>query len=304
MLGRIFSIILLAVALCSSATAGERIKLGHGRLVVNDFLGDNYDRWRTGSVASSHVMGSGWNGQLPEAFGEIIEFRFLGEIIAPENLTTPSVGDRPYAGALSMGMHTHFQRAGFDFSLGGDLTAVGPQTGLGDFQTAVHDVLGVTAPSATTLGSQIANKFYASGTVEVARSFAVGQATTVRPFVEARAGLETYVRAGVDVTIGHIGQGELLVRDTVSGHRYRTVQQNVPGYSVVLGADIAKVDSSAYLPGGLGYVLTDTRDRVRAGVHWQGEKSSVFYGVSWLGEEFVGQSDSQVVGAIRLNLQF
>ncbi len=139
---------------------------------------------------------------------------------------------------------------------------------------------------------------------EAGRSFAAGDALRLRPFVEGRWGAETLIRAGADLVIGQVGQGELLVRDPVSGQRYRAIQNDWQGYALVLGADIAHVSDSVFLPGGAGYEINDTRERVRAGLHWQGEKSSAFYGVTWLSEEFSGQDRGQVVGSLRLDFEF
>ena len=56
----------------TSAHAGDRTRIGYGRLITNDFIGDGKDRWRSGSVASSRVWGPEWSGQLPSGIGEII----------------------------------------------------------------------------------------------------------------------------------------------------------------------------------------------------------------------------------------
>ena len=55
------------------ANAAERGRIGYGRLITNNFIGDGQDRWRTGSVASSRVWGPERTGQLPTRFGELIE---------------------------------------------------------------------------------------------------------------------------------------------------------------------------------------------------------------------------------------
>ena len=39
------------------ANAAERGRIGYGRLITNNFIGDGQDRWRTGSVDSSRVWG-------------------------------------------------------------------------------------------------------------------------------------------------------------------------------------------------------------------------------------------------------
>ncbi len=301
-----FYVALLAVAaLCAPvASAGERQKLGYGRLIVNDFLGDTQDRWRTGSVASSYIYGKQWSGAVPTSFGELLEVRILGEIISPDNLRAPAAGDRPYVGSLSLGVHTHFQKLGWEFAVGGDVVAVGPQTGLDGFQASVHDLLNIPEPSAAVRAGQVGNQILPAVVLEAGREYNLTGQARVRPFVEGKAGVETLVRAGVDLTFGSVGMQELLVRDAVTGHRYRTIQKDVPGVSVVLGADVAKVFDSVYLPASGGHSLTDARARVRAGVHWQGEQSSVFYGITWLGEEFAGQGEGQLVGALRLKLRF
>ncbi|MDX1780446.1 MAG: DUF2219 family protein [Thalassovita sp.] len=289
--------------LSSQAFAGDLARLGYGRLVNNDFIGDTQDRWRSGSVASSRIYGPSWSGALPEEFGELLEFRINGEIIGPDNLVSPAAGDRPFVGGLSFGMHTHFQQRNTEIAMGLDMVMTGPMTGLDDFQTALHDVLGIEQASDTTLNGQIGNGVYPTFVMELGREYALGQAA-VRPFLETRVGVETLLRAGADVTIGHIGDGELMVRDPVSGQRYRTMNLAAPGRSFVIGGDIARVTESAYLPASRGYALTDSRQRLRAGMHWQGENSSGFYGLTWLGQEFAGQDEGQIVGSIRLNLNF
>ena len=73
---------------------------------------------------------------------------------------------------------------------------------------------------------------------------------------------------------------------------------------MIFGADIAHVEHSVFLPASRGYTLTDSRQRVRAGVHWQAKASSVFYGVTWLSKEFVGQREAQAVGSVRFDIRF
>lgn len=310
MLGRIASLFLLTIGISTAALAedvvpGARTKLGYGLVFVNDQIGDGKDRWRTGSVASSRVWGVGWQGKLPQQPGEILEFRFLAEVMSPENIVNPAIGDRPYAGTISLGLHTHFETAGgIEMALGGDLVVIGPQTRVDEFQTAVHDVLGMASASAATLNAQIADQIRPTATLEMARDFGVGASTSIRPFAELRGGVETYARVGFDVRIGSVGQGELLTRDPVTGHRIRVVRDQTPGMAFVIGADVAKVWESTYLPESRGFVLSDSRARARLGLHWQGEENMIFYGLTWLGEEFEGQNGTQVVAALQFSLNF
>ncbi|MDC0738872.1 DUF2219 family protein [Cognatishimia sp. SS12] len=295
---------LVLLSLGATAPSAEAEQLGYGRLLVNDFFGDGHDRWRTGSIVGSHVFGPSWSGALPESFGEVIELRILGQIIAPENLAMPSPVDRSYAGAISVGAHTHFQQRGLEFALGADVTFTGPQTGLGDFQSWLHGQFDFVGPSSTVLNSQIGNAVHLDAVAEVGHSYQLGQMATARPFLEARAGTETLVRAGVDVTFGTMTNGSLLVRDPVSGQRYRAIEGGETGVSFVVGADIAYVDSSVFIPGNSAAVMEDSRHRLRAGLLWQGESHSIYYGASYLSPEFTSQDEGQIVGALRVKIDF
>jgi hypothetical protein len=303
--GLLVALVLSIGVMAPSQAAADRERLGYGRLMTNDYIGDGDDRWRSGSWTSSRVWGSGWSGQAPNAFGDLIELRLSAEIMAPENLSSAGSGDRPYAGSLSIGAHTHFQWQGFDAAVGGDLILTGEDTGLGNFQRAFHKILGVRKPSEATLDNQISAGIHPTIVAELARDLKLAPRLHLRPFIEGRAGAETMVRAGADLTFGGLGDGELLVRESVTGHRYRVIgNEDAGGFSFLVGADIAHVSSSIYLPEDRGYELTDTRDRVRAGVHWQGDSASAFYGLTYLSEEFKAQDGNQIVGSIRINLSF
>ncbi|MEH6738590.1 MAG: lipid A-modifier LpxR family protein [Sulfitobacter sp.] len=303
--GSLTALVLSLMMIVPAADAGERTKLGYGRLMTNDYFGDGKDRWRTGSWTSSRVWGSQWDGKAPNKFGDLIELRLSSEILAPDNLTRAAAGDRAYAGALSIGAHTHFTWQGLDAALGADMVVTGSDTGLGTFQRAVHKVLGVRQPSQVTLNDQISNGFHPTVVAELGRDLLIAPRVHLRPFLEGRAGAETMVRVGMDLTFGSMGVGELLVRENVTGHRYRVIaDEEATGFSFLLGADIAHVSDSIYLPEEDGFELTDSRDRVRAGVHWQGERATAFYGLTYLGEEFEAQKEGQVVGSIHINLSF
>lgn len=303
--GALFAVIISILLATPAAQAEPREKLGYGRLLSNDFFGDGHDRWRTGSWTSSRVWGPEWTGKAPVGFGKLIELRLSAEIFAPENISRPSAGDRRYAGALSAGVHTHFDIKGFEAAVGGDLTLTGADNGLGDFQDAVHNLLGARRPSNTVLDDQIGGGFHLTAVGEMGRTLQLSETLHLRPFVEGRAGAETLVRAGFDVTFGKVGVGELLVRESVTGHRYRVVQNpEVGGFSFLMGADIAHVADSIYLPESGGLELTDSRERLRAGVQWQGHRASAFYGLTYLGEEFEAQTEGQVTGSLQFKFQF
>lgn len=295
-------IALLLVCLAAAPVAAQdRVTLGFGRLFTNDALGDGEDRWQSGSYTLSLLRGPSWDGTLPDRPGVILEYRLRAAIAAASNLENPAPDDRRYAGTLAIGVHTHFDRAGFDVRAGVDLVGIGPMTGLGQFQEGVHEIFGLSEPDRS---NQIGNRLRPTASVEVAREVDLGSAR-LRPFVEAQAGAETLVRAGADVTFGGFGRGGLMLRDTVSGQLYPGIRDDgVAGVSFVLGADVAHVFSSVYLPDGGQVELTDTRTRVRGGINWNTGASEVFYGVSWLSREFEGQPEGQLVGSLRLSLRF
>jgi len=296
---------IVAAAILSGmpAVAEDRVTLGWGRLFNNDFLGDGDDRWRTGSYTISNLRGTDWDGVLPTAPGELLEFRLRGEIIAPGNLVDPPPDDRRYVGALSVGVRTHFGMGQAEVSGGVDLVFVGPQTGLGNFQETVHDWFGFEEPS--VVDNQLPNAVYPTVQGEIGQTFQVSDRVMLRPFAEAQAGVEGYVRIGGDMVLGSFGQGGLMLRDVTTGQRFAGISAiELPGTSFTLGGDFAHVFNSEYLPSDGVAVLSDSRPRLRAGMNWQGEKSSFFYGGTWLGEEFEQQPESQVIGSLRLNLQF
>lgn len=282
---------------------GTRQYLGYGRLTTNDLFGDGKDRWRTGSLFSSRAWAYDWNGRPPYQFGDLIELRLNSQIIAPDDLVRVNTDDRRWAGALSAGLHTHFMRGQTEFAVGADIVLIGPQTNLDDFQDWFHQLINVRSPSDEVLDLQISNKIRPTAVVEAGRTFRWAGNGTVRPFAEARAGEESLVRVGADLTFGVAGLEELLVRESITGQRVRVIKNNQVGLSLLMGADIAHVFDSAYLPDN-GPDLKDTRERARIGFQWQGESTGFFYGLTYLSEEFEGQPEGQVVGSLKLDIRW
>lgn len=290
-------------AIAAPVQADAPVTLGWGRMFANDALGDGHDRWRTGSYQVSLMRGVSFSGTLPASAGELMEYRANAQIVAPENLQAPTAGDRRYAALLSFGAHTQFDWRGSEMTLGADMVLTGPQTGISNFQKWVHHAISLPEPAAVS--DQIENGIYPTFSVEMARSMDVSPKVTLRPFAQAQAGVESFVRLGGDLMLGGFGRGTVMVRDQVTGQRYRVVEGiRNQGVSVVLGADVTRVFESALLPSGGDATPSPERSRLRAGVNWQGEKSAIFYGVSYLGREFEQQAEGQVVGALNLSLKF
>lgn len=284
------------------ATAEERITLGWGRLFSNDAIGDGEDRWRTGAYSISRLRGYRWSGALPEAPGAILEFRLRADTIAPANLQTPDPTDRRYVGMLSLGMQTHFDWQGMQATVGGGLAFTGPQTGIGEFQSWAHQLMGLDAPQ--VLDDQIEDAVYPGIAAELGRDLPLTDGVTLHPFVAAEAGVETLARIGGDILIGKAG-GALFLRDTATGHRYRGIAgTGGTEMSFTVGGDLAHVFDSALLPDGGAATMTENRGRLRAGVQWQGDKAAVFYGLTYLSPEFDEQPEGQFLGSLNINLRF
>ncbi len=286
-----------------AAHAEGLVALGLGRMFDNDALGDMEDRWYTGSYTVSQIRGSDWRGSLPGQPFDLLEFRVEANTIAPADLVSPDPTDRRYAGILSFGLHSQFDWQGIEANIGGDLVLVGPQTGISAFQDWAHKALGM--PDAAAYADQIGNGVFPTISAEVGKSFALGPGMSIRPFAAVRAGDETFARIGGDLTLGHFGEGSVMLRDGATGQRYRAVAgDRVEGLSFVAGGDVAAMLNSAYLPAGGAAIMSDTRERLRMGVQWQGGSNAVFYGITWIGPQFDSQPEGQIVGSLNIQLQF
>lgn len=286
------------------AVAEERVTLGNGRLFTNDAMGDGQDRWRSGAYSMSWMRGPEGTATRPDAFGELLEFRFSNRILAPANLVSPAAGDRRYAGIVTAGVFTHFQSEAFEVSLGAELVAVGPSTGVYDFQSRAHRVFGIPGPSAGVGATQFADAVYPALSLEVGRSLDLGNGATLRPFVQMRGGDETYLRAGVDLYIGGYYSTGVTVRDETTGQLYQTLKKGVPeGLSFLVGADVTKVFASNWLPAP-AYTRTTFHPRLRLGGHYQAKSFGVFYGLTYTGREFTAQPEGQLLGSLQIQFRF
>ncbi|MEM7471972.1 MAG: lipid A-modifier LpxR family protein [Pseudomonadota bacterium] len=293
--------ILAWLLLSATAFAQDRKVVGYGSFFNNDLIGDGEDRWRTGGYSISQLRAPSWDGALPERFGALLEYRFRAEIIAPRDVSNPSAGSRPYVGALSAGLHSHWQHANTEMSLGLDLILVGPQTGLDTLQDVFHDLF--RAPRPRVDGVQVGNTIRPTITFEAGRGYET-RATNLRPFVEFQAGAETLVRVGGDMYLGAIDRGGLRLRDSATGHRYQGISNsNSQGAAFFLGGDVAYVADSRYLDT-QSVQARETRSRLRAGIDAGLPGGRVFYGITYLSEEFDNQKEGQILGSLDLRFRF
>jgi len=245
---RLIAMICAGLVMVSPAAAQDRETLGFGRHFNNDFFGDNDDRWRTGSYAFSIVRGPEWDGARPVAPGAIIEYRLRSEIIAPSELGGSGSDDRAYVGAISAGVHTHFQRRGANISAGVDLVVTGSQTGLDDLQDDFHELVSAPTLSDSVRSNQINNAVYPTALAELSYPVYKSDNMLFRPFVEAQYGVEDFVRVGADVMIGQTLVNDLWLRDSTTGQLYTGVEEGTGGGGFIIGADYAYVDDSEYFP--------------------------------------------------------
>lgn len=297
------------VALCCAAFASplaaqERGLLDYTTFATNDLYGDGQDRWQSASNTISFLYGPKDRYDPPAQFGRLWELRGGLQIITPENTRAPAAGDRRVAGILRAGLWTHAARGGWDVALGGGVEAVGPATRLISLQDRFHQRFGFDRISAGAQASQIGNRVRPMASATASYDVSLGDAVTLRPFVEGRYGLESFARAGFDLTLGPGFDHGVFGRDYVTGHKYQVLEgATEPGVTAVFGADVARVFSSAYLPAPT-YGPTALRSRVRAGMMVEDKLFSLFYGATYLGPEFVGQGSGQVVGSWQLQLKF
>ena len=230
-----------------SKPAGEK-KVQMSSIITNDLFGDGEDRWRTGSIDVSLTFGGGDQRILPTNAWERYQVRLRAEIIAPDNLTTPSATGRQYAGVVGLGLFTHFQKKEYDVYYGGELVFVGESTSVGSFQKSFHDALDIAPPSAAILNNQIPNAIYPTFHAGISKSLR-GERSLIRPFAEMRAGVETFVRVGTDAIFGSAMINDFLLRDSVSGQLVNHAKaDNSIGFGFLVGADAAYIADSNFLP--------------------------------------------------------
>lgn len=302
---RCAALILVLVCLALPAAAAERVTLGFGHLLTGNAGGDGANSRRSAGLGLSMLRGAPGQAGLPEALGTLIEYRLRFDVVGAADPAAPAPQDRPYVGLVSLGAHTYADVGGMQVALGGDLVLVGPTGLVGEVHAAVAEALGQPPPAET---ADRAEAVYPTATVEVARSVAWGAGLELRPFVEAAAGVETYVRLGGDLRLGATGRGDVLLRDPVTGQRYRSGGAGgaggAGGISAVLGADTARVFDSHLDPAEAGARSAAQRTRLRAGLSWEGAAASAFTGVTWLREDFRAEPEAQAVGSLQLRLRF
>jgi hypothetical protein len=241
--------------------------------------------------------------ELPPRFGAFIEWRARMEMITPEWVALPHPpNDRPYVGVLSFGLASHMRRGNSEHSLGLDLVMTGPSTGASAIQTWVHTYMNHIHPQ--IIADQLPDAIYPTLSYEYAKAFTLGH-VAIRPFADAQAGVETFIRAGIDLTFARRPDLGFRLRNSLTGQRVPALNPSGQRQlSLGVGADVAYVINSAYLPAARGVTASPVRTRLRAGVFYQSRKIDLFYGLSWHSREFTAQREGQTIGAVSLGVRF
>ena len=260
------------------------------------------DRWRSAGFGVHAVRGESWSGSLPMLPFEIIEYRFRLEVMAPDNLRRPDSDDRLFAGSLWAGAHTHLAWRGFEVTAGADLVITGEQSGVRRLQANIYDWLGDSEVNVED--HQVDDGIYLHGTGELAKTMALGWGE-LRPFFEVQAGVENLLRVGADLTVGGLGQGGLRIREPITGQRIASISTIADGgWSFLAGADVAFVARSIFLPESRGYTVEPMRYRLRAGANYGFANRNLFYGLTYMSEEFSIQTEGQFLGTVSLMRRF
>lgn len=272
----------------------EGSRLAFSRILTNDYIGDRKDRWRTFAYAISMLK--------PLKDGSVGELRFRTEIIAGRTLKlAPGQDpDRRMAGVFGFGAYRSDRIGNGDYRIGVELTTVGPQTRLIKLQERFHELIDQTGPSTQAKNLQISDKIFLSFRGEIGQDFKIGRAA-IRPWAAAEGGPEALARVGIDFIWGH-SSGNFGVRDELTGWRVPVLQnRNTYGRSFIAGFDIAHVKKSFYITEDY---LIKNRFRLRTGSLVDFDGGRIFYGATYLSEEFKAQPEAQVVGSISFSMHF
>lgn len=288
---------LIVAIMCGAQGASALDYLGSARLFTDDFLGDRHDRWRSFSYQSGFLFAPPVSGLTLD----MIELRFGAEAISPWSLKNPDPDDRPFAGVLRAEMHGYFDFSGYEMAAGLGISSVGSQTGIDDLMRNLHN--GPSDQSSPVWRDQIGNRTYPELSLELAHPVLTGPGLVARPYLQMRSGIEDLITFGADIIVGDAGVRSMRVRDQVTGHLLPRSRLDGTGGALALGLDFTYVAETDLLP----QSRTDansTRWRARSGLLWRAEKFQVFYGATWLSQEFAAQPESQVVGSLQLNFEF
>ena len=294
----------------------------------NDRYGDGKDRWKTGGITQSYVFPehifSDGNWFAGRASGLELNLRAL--VITPDDTSFAGVNsnDRPFAQYAAIGLYLRsITRPGAltpvvavqeEDRIGIEVGWQGDPLPLFDIQNSLHGVTGTNGNvgnlSNVIEGGLLVNlearrtwRFHTDGF-----GHGAGRDLEFAPFVQTSLGMrENSLRAGGDFFIGSALEGRTWGSDLATGAVMAGASMPRQGFNwtVFFGGDVGYIASDAFLDGGFGenapsVPRRDIVARARTGLLLEYDRFGLGFSLNWLGREFRGQPDGQMVGAIQM----
>lgn len=297
----------------------------------NDFLGDGKDRWKSGGLTQSYTFPERIFDTDPwtpwfENRASGIEGQVRGLVITPDNTSVEghTEGDRPYAQYLGLGVHLRSDKRprpaalgtslGVEDRVGVEVGWVGEPLFLFDMQDRLHESLGMDETNVSDENS-VSNGWLVN--LEGRRTWRfhrdMGAADVqVAPYADAALGLrENSLRVGGDILVGNALAGRTWNEEPATGAMMPGARPPREGWdwAAYLGGDVGAIGSDALLGGGpfsSGPSIDEKTfvPRARSGIAVGYGPVTVHYGVAYIGPEFEGQDQGQLIGAISVKLPF
>lgn len=138
------------------------------------------------------------------------------------------------------------------------------------------------------------------GLVENDQRLRLNRQFALRPFARLRARRDRANRSGADAGIG-TSRLFLVARETAA-NRAIPPFSGAQRYSLVLGADRFLAEAHANIIAGPGQA--HRQDRLRAGLNFQEDDVTLFYGMTWFGQTRSSAPVGEVLGSFLLRLRF
>ena len=294
----------------------------------NDRYGDGKDRWKTGGITQGYVF--------PEHIfsdevwfqgrASALELNLRALVITPDDTSFSGVdgNDRPYAQYAAIGLYLRsITRPGAltpliamqeEDRIGLEAGWQGDPLPLFEIQNTLHGVAG-TNGNAGNLSNTIDGEFLLN--LEARRTWRLhidgfgagtGRDLEFAPFVQTSLGMrENSLRLGGDFFAGSALEGRTWGSDLATGAVMAGASMPRRGFNwtVFFGGDVGYIASDVFLDGGFSengpsVPRRDIVGRARAGLLLEYDNFGIGFSLNWLGREFRGQSNGQMVGAIQL----
>jgi len=290
----------------------------------NDRYGDGKDRWKTGGITQAYIFPEHIFGQETWFGGRAsaLELNVRALLITPDDTSFKGVDgdDRPYAQYAGAGLYlrsitrpralTPVAAVQTEDRIGVEAGWQGDPLPLFEVQDAFHGMAG-TGGDAGNLSNTIDGEFLLN--LEARRTWRFhldgsGRDLEFAPFVQTSLGMrENSLRVGGDFFVGSALEGRTWGSDLATGAVMAGASMPRKGFNwnVFFGGDVGYIASDAFLDGGFAgdgpsVPRRDIVGRARAGLLLEYDNLGIGFSLNWLGQEFRGQSNGQMVGAIQL----